>query len=66
MSTEREKLSARSIPFMELSDGSSSSKTSPPSPSPADVSPSQRAALRFQVSGNAIVTGAAGTLGFAA
>lgn len=66
MTTPREALTARTIPFMELSDGSQTSKTASPHPIPATLSPTERAQLRFAVRGNAIVTGGAGTLGLEA
>ncbi|KFZ00911.1 hypothetical protein V500_00932 [Pseudogymnoascus sp. VKM F-4518 (FW-2643)] len=66
MVTARNALASRAIPFMALSDGSSSSKTAPPAPIPSGLSPEQRAQLRFAVTGNAIVTGGAGVLGLAA
>ncbi|PYH89648.1 NAD(P)-binding protein [Aspergillus ellipticus CBS 707.79] len=60
MSTSREDLSARTIPFMELSDGTSLSMTAPPRPV------SNGPAKRFEIAGNAIVTGGSGALGLAA
>lgn len=66
MPTARDALTARAIPFMELSDGSSSSMTAPPSPIPNELAPEKRALKRFEVTGNAIVTGGSGTLGTAA
>ncbi|KAF7714654.1 Uncharacterized protein PECH_008318 [Penicillium ucsense] len=63
--TEREALSARSVPSMVLSDGSSSSLTPPPI-SKFEVEPTTGARRRFSVRGNAIVTGGAGTLGLQA
>jgi len=47
---------------MTLSDGSESSKSAPPPPFPHYLSPDGRAAARFAVEGNAIITGGAGTL----
>ncbi|KAF2163631.1 hypothetical protein M409DRAFT_37235 [Zasmidium cellare ATCC 36951] len=49
--------------FMQLSDGSTTSKTSRPPPVSPGVSPAQRAADRFAVNGNAVVTGGAGGIG---
>ncbi|CAG8971427.1 hypothetical protein HYALB_00002009 [Hymenoscyphus albidus] len=51
---------------MVLSKGDATSLTPAPKSIPLSVSPSERARLRFQVEGNAIVTGGAGTLGFEA
>ncbi|CZT25504.1 probable dehydrogenases with different specificities (related to short-chain alcohol dehydrogenases) [Ramularia collo-cygni] len=59
--TARASLAAREIPHMVLGDKSQKG------PSAAlDSNPEERARLRFAVSGNAIVTGGAGTLGFEA
>nr|POF04245.1 nadp-dependent mannitol dehydrogenase [Quercus suber] len=49
--------------LMELSDGSATSKTGRPPPVSLDIPPAQRAADRFAVKGNAIVTGGAGGIG---
>lgn len=49
--------------LMQLSDGSATSKTARPRPISLDASPAQRAADRFAVQGNAIVTGGAGGIG---
>ncbi|KAF4630684.1 hypothetical protein G7Y89_g7463 [Cudoniella acicularis] len=51
---------------MILSKGDETSLTPPPAPIPRSVKPEARAKLRFEVKGNAIVTGGAGSLGFAA
>jgi len=64
--TDRAALTARKIPHMTLSDGTSSSLTGPPAPIPPTLDAEGRAQLRFAVKGNAIVTGGAGTLGLAA
>jgi NAD(P)-dependent dehydrogenase (short-subunit alcohol dehydrogenase family) len=48
---------------MQLSDGSASSKTSPPEPINPNDTPANRAHSRFAVKGNAIVTGGAGDIG---
>ena len=60
--SERDTLSARTIPFMELSDGSATSHTASPASLPLDLSAAERAAARFAVQGNAIsmVEGKAG------
>jgi NAD(P)-dependent dehydrogenase (short-subunit alcohol dehydrogenase family) len=58
---ERAALAARSIPHMELADGSRK-----PTATALYTNPEERARQRFAVSGNAIVTGGAGTLGFEA
>ncbi|KJX95105.1 oxidoreductase like protein [Zymoseptoria brevis] len=58
---ERAALAARAIPHMELADGSRT-----PALVSLDTKPEERARQRFAVSGNAIVTGGAGTLGFEA
>lgn len=65
MSTTRDSLTARVLPFMQLSNGSSSSQTPPPRYQ-SEITPKKRAETRFSVTGNAIVTGGAGTLGLAA
>lgn len=58
---ERGFLASREIPHMVLSDGSQK-----PYSEVVDSDPEARARQRFTVSGNAIVTGGAGTLGFEA
>ncbi|KAL0933428.1 short chain dehydrogenase reductase family [Colletotrichum truncatum] len=63
MSVPREQLKFRAPPSMKLSDGSASSLTAPLEPVPATLTPAARAAARFGVSGNAIVTGGAGDIG---
>lgn len=64
--TDRDTLTARTLPQMALSDGTRSSLTAPPAPTPPHLSREERANLRFAVRGNAVVTGAAGTLGLLA
>jgi len=64
--TDRDDLAARILPQMILSDGTASSLTSPPAPSPNHLSGEEQAKLRFAVKGNAIVTGGAGALGILA
>lgn len=63
---DRASLTARSIPHMILSTGDASSLTGPPPPIQNTLSSAGRAAHRFQVSGNVIITGGTGTLGIAA
>ncbi|KAF2804561.1 oxidoreductase-like protein [Mytilinidion resinicola] len=58
----RDALVNRQLPEMQLSDGSSSSMTAPPPPAPPYLSGEGRAVYRFNVEGNAIITGGAGTL----
>ncbi|KAI2789642.1 hypothetical protein POX_d05137 [Penicillium oxalicum] len=60
--TDREALSARSIPSMILSDGSSASMTPHPTSS-FETDPAVGAQKRFAVQGNAVVAGGTGTLG---
>lgn len=57
---------ARAPPFIELSDGSATSKTAPLAPLSSDIAPAERARLRFGVRGNAIITGGGGNIGFVA
>ncbi|KAI5240563.1 NAD(P)-binding protein [Aureobasidium subglaciale] len=64
--SERDALSSRAIPFMELSDGSNASLTAPPPPLPHYLNAEGRAMARFAVEGNAVITGGAGTLALAA
>ncbi|KAL4965059.1 uncharacterized protein BDV14DRAFT_200325 [Aspergillus stella-maris] len=59
--TDREALASRQVPSMTLSDGSPTSQTAAP---PQDAPTS--AEKRFSVTGNAVVTGGAGTLGLTA
>lgn len=63
MSVARSELRFRAPPSMQLSDGSASSKTSPPNPTNPNDTPANRAHSRFAVKGNAIVTGGAGDIG---
>lgn len=58
----REELTARAVPMMVLSDGSSSSLTALLKEY-SEVDAASRAKKRFEVRGNAIVAGGAGTLG---
>lgn len=51
---------------MQFSDGAASSKTSPQEHQNLNNTPAQKAAARFAVSGNAIITGGAGDIGFVA
>ncbi|KAG9963658.1 NAD(P)-binding protein, partial [Aureobasidium melanogenum] len=64
--SERAALSARAIPFMELSNGTDTSLTAPPPPLPHYLNTEGRAMARFAVEGNAVITGGAGTLALAA
>lgn len=52
--SERDALSSRAIPFMELSDGSAASLTAPPPPLPHYLNAEGRAMARFAVEGNAV------------
>ncbi|KAI0533368.1 oxidoreductase-like protein [Xylaria digitata] len=65
MTTERADLIARMLPQMTLGTGAPGDPTAPPSPLPTSMTPAERAHERFSLSGNAIVTGGAGDLGFA-
>ncbi|KAJ3568775.1 hypothetical protein NPX13_g6306 [Xylaria arbuscula] len=68
MTTERADrayLTARVLPKMTLGSGASTDLTAPPSPLSPSLTPAERARERFRPSGNAIVTGDAGDLGFA-
>ncbi|KAK8075815.1 NAD(P)-binding protein [Apiospora hydei] len=65
--TARTDLTGRVLPQMTLGDGNMpGSLVAPPPPLPRSASPASRAAARFRVEGNAIVTGGAGDLGQAA
>ncbi|KAI1803015.1 hypothetical protein F4811DRAFT_526759 [Daldinia bambusicola] len=64
MTTERSDLTARILPQVTLGDGSPGSLTAPP-PSLSQIPTASRAQERFRVTGNAVVTGGAGDLGFA-
>lgn len=48
---------------MVLSTGSTSSQTAPPTSNPNALPPAQRAAARFAIHGNAIITGGSGDIG---
>ncbi|KAL1297906.1 hypothetical protein AAFC00_006421 [Neodothiora populina] len=63
--SDRASLSARSIPFMNLSDGTSASATAPPPPL-LSRDPRERALERFAVKGTTVITGGAGTLALSA
>ncbi|KAE9366975.1 NAD(P)-binding protein [Stipitochalara longipes BDJ] len=64
--TDRDALTSRILPQMTLSKGDGKSLTGPPVPASDSSSAEERAVKRFEVTGNGIVTGGAGTLGFAA
>lgn len=51
---ERDNLTTRTIPFMELSDGSDASLTAPPAPLPHYLNAEGRAIARFAVEGNVV------------
>ncbi|KIJ61857.1 hypothetical protein HYDPIDRAFT_115332 [Hydnomerulius pinastri MD-312] len=61
----RDELASRVLPQMTLSERSNP-LTRPLSPPPAGLTPTDRAARRFEVQGNAIVTGGCGNLGLEA
>ncbi|KAG1816954.1 hypothetical protein EV424DRAFT_1055370 [Suillus variegatus] len=63
--TSRDDLTSRVLPQMILSD-KSNPLTRPYTPLPSDLTVAQRAAARFSVKGNAIVTGGCGSLGIEA
>ncbi|KAF5262426.1 hypothetical protein FOXYS1_6849 [Fusarium oxysporum] len=63
MSVARSELRFRAPPSMQLSDGSVKSKTPVPEPLSSNITPQERARARFEVTGNAIVTGGAGDIG---
>lgn len=56
MSTDRDALSSRVLPFMTLSDGADSSLTAPPAPMSHYLNNDGRAVARFAVEGNAVGT----------
>lgn len=56
----------KQFPAMALNPDKPHPLTAPPPPFPGDLPYQQRAAERFAIKGNAIVTGAAGILGFQA
>jgi NAD(P)-dependent dehydrogenase (short-subunit alcohol dehydrogenase family) len=60
--TDRNALTSRIVPSMTLSTGSPTSKTAPPT-NPIAQDSTTGARQRFSVTGNAVVTGGAGTLG---
>ncbi|KAI1465372.1 oxidoreductase [Daldinia caldariorum] len=64
MTTERSNLTTRILPQITLGDGSPGSLTAPPPPL-SQIPATSRAEERFRVTGNAVVTGGAGDLGFA-
>ncbi|OTA68715.1 NAD(P)-binding protein [Hypoxylon sp. EC38] len=66
MTTERSDLKSRVLPQISLGDGSPGSLTAPPPPLPRGAPAATRALERFRITGNAIVTGGAGDLGFTA
>ncbi|KAG1876881.1 hypothetical protein C8R48DRAFT_768453 [Suillus tomentosus] len=63
--TSRDDLTSRVLPQMILSD-KSNPLTRPYTPLPSNLTVAQRAAARFSVKGNAIVTGGCGSLGIEA
>ena len=56
MSTDRDALTSRLIPFMTLSDGSDASLTAPPAPMQHYLNNDGRAVARFAVEGNIVST----------
>ncbi|KAL9042756.1 MAG: hypothetical protein Q9214_003692, partial [Letrouitia sp. 1 TL-2023] len=62
LTNDRDALTSRSIPHMTLSTGDESSMTGPPLPMPHYLSSEGRAVMRFSITGNAVITGGAGTL----
>ncbi|CAH0033959.1 unnamed protein product [Clonostachys rhizophaga] len=58
---DRSELTSRLLPEMTL--GSAQAKLNQPIPLPANLSPAERAAARFRISGTAVVTGGTGDLG---
>ncbi|KAI1404360.1 NAD(P)-binding protein [Hypoxylon fuscum] len=66
MTTDRSELKDRVLPLLVLGDGSPGSLTAPPPPLPRETPAATRALERFRITGNAVVTGGAGDLGFAA
>lgn len=56
MSTDRDALTSRVLPFMKLSDGSEASLTAPPPPMPHYLNNDGRAVARFAVEGNVVST----------
>lgn len=51
---DRDNLTNRTIPFMELSDGSDASLTAPPAPLPHYLNAEGRAIARFAIEGNVV------------
>ncbi|KAF2149327.1 NAD(P)-binding protein [Myriangium duriaei CBS 260.36] len=64
--SDRASLASRQLPVMTLSNGAATSLTAPPKPLPSTLSAAERAQARFGVTGNAIITGGAGTLALSA
>uniref|UniRef100_A0A0B7KNG6 Ketoreductase (KR) domain-containing protein n=1 Tax=Bionectria ochroleuca TaxID=29856 RepID=A0A0B7KNG6_BIOOC len=58
---DRSELTSRLLPEMTL--GSAQAKLNRPLPLPTNLSPAERAAARFRISGTAVVTGGTGDLG---
>lgn len=54
MSTDRDALSSRVLPFMTLSNGEEASLTAPPPPMPHYLNTEGRALARFTVEGNVV------------
>lgn len=54
MSTDRDALTSRTLPFMTLSDGSDASLTAPPPPMPHYLNNEGRAVARFAVEGGVV------------
>lgn len=54
MSTDRDALSSRVLPFMTLSNGDEASLTAPPPPMPHYLNAEGRALARFAVEGNVV------------
>lgn len=50
----REDLTSRTLPFMELSDGTEASMTGPPAPLPHYLNAEGRSMARFAVEGNIV------------
>ncbi|CAN8101008.1 unnamed protein product [Discula destructiva] len=65
MTTDRSQLTSRTIPRISLGNGAPGSLSGPPPPL-SQTEPKARALERFAISGNAIVTGGTGDLGFTA
>lgn len=54
MSTDRDALSSRILPFMTLSNGDEASLTAPPPPMPHYLNSEGRALARFAIEGNVV------------